>query len=106
MCLLPYFAFGAALVPKGSMPEVQPLQPKPQGTFPNYEHNINSPPDDPNVQAPRAEDAANPNAQKEGGAPQNQAPGGNPFLIWGVVGLTVVFSLLAIALKKGGEDKK
>lgn len=84
-------AQAAALAVKGEVPSLPPVQPKPQGTLPNYQNNINTPPEG---QAP-AQEASQPVEESQ---PARTGPGaegqgsGN-----GLMGLlAIIFSVAAV----------
>ncbi|MCL5775103.1 MAG: hypothetical protein M1333_02730 [Patescibacteria group bacterium] len=104
--LFPAFSQGVVFAPKSAtLPENRPLQPIPEFVGPNLEHSVNTPPEGQNAQISGEQNEANP-APEVGPGQEEKSPAGNPFLIWGVLGLVAVFVLLAVAIRKGGEDKK
>ncbi len=103
LCAVP-LAVQAAAMPKGQVQNIPPVQPQPQGMFPNYQNNINSPPED--LAAPNSQDQADTATQPAAGPVGARTGAASSALVWVIAVILAGVGLLAFFIRQNSQGNK
>ena len=103
LCAIPLAAQAAAM-PKGQVQNIPPVQPQPQGMFPNYQKNINSPPED--LATPNSQDEADVAVPSGATRAQAKTGSGNFALVWVIAVILAGVGLVVFFIRQNGQGSK